>query len=78
VVLAQDAAAAGECIVLKLAGLLVLAHGSQSDAEDIGGAQRDVVILAEGTAAAGERLGLQLPSLLMFPQGPEGKAEKAE
>ena len=76
-VLAQDSAAAGEGVVLELAGLLVLAQRSQGEAEEAGCAQCDGVVLAEDSAAAGEGVVLELPGLLVLAQRSQGEAEEA-
>ena len=64
-VLAQHAADAGEGVVLELAGLLVLAQGSQGEAEEAGCAQCFGVVLAEDSAAAGDGVALELAGLLV-------------
>ena len=76
-VLAQHSAAAGEGVVLELAGLLVLAQGSEGEAEDAGRAQCVGVVLAQDSAAAGEGVVLELAGLLVLAQGSQGEAEEA-
>jgi len=77
VVLAEDAAPAGEGVGLELAGLLVFAQRSQGEAEEAGRAQRFGVVLAPDAAAAGEGVALELAGLLVFAQRSQGEAEEA-
>ena len=76
-ILAQHAAEAGEGVGLELAGVLLLAHRTEGEAEVAGGAQRVWVVLAEHPAAAGEGVGLEVAGLLVLAQGSQGEAEQA-
>ena len=76
-VVAQHAAEAGEGVVVELAGPLVLAQGSQGEAEEAGRAQCVGVVLAEDAAAAGEGVALKLSGLLVLAQRSQGEAEEA-
>ena len=53
-VLAQDAAAAGQGVLIQLPGRLVLAGRAQADGQVAGGGQGVGVVLAEVAAAAGQ------------------------
>ena len=64
-VLAQDAAAAGDDVVVQLPGRLVLAQLEQRGGEDEGGGQGVGVILAQDAAAAGQGVFGQLPGRLV-------------
>ena len=75
VVLAVDAAAAGEGIALKLSGLSVVAQRPQGEAEEAGRAQCEDVVLAQDSAEAGEGVVLELPGLLIVTQRPQDQAE---
>jgi len=59
-------AEAGEGVGLELAGLLLLAHRTQGEAEVAGGAQRLGVVLAQHPAAAGQGVGLEVAGLLVL------------
>ena len=64
VVLAQDAAAAGQDVFVQLPGRLVLAQLEQRAGEDEGGGQGVGVVLAQDAAAAGQGVFAQLPGRL--------------
>jgi hypothetical protein len=68
VVLATNAAEAGVGVVLELAALLVLANGSQAEAEEARHAQCFGVVRAEDSAAAGEGVVLELAGLPVLAQ----------
>ena len=70
-VLAEDSAAAGQGVVLKLPGLLIVAQDHRSAAEEAGRAERVGVVLAQDSAAAGEGFLLQLPGLLRSSFNPK-------
>jgi hypothetical protein len=76
VVLATGSAAAGDGVVLELPGLLVLALGSQSEAEEAGYTQCFGVILSEQLAAAGQGVAMEVPGLLIVAKRPLGNAEE--
>ena len=55
-----------------MTGLLVLAQGSQGEAEEAGFAQCFVVVLAEDSAETGEGVVLELTCLLVLAKGSKG------
>ena len=65
-VLAQDAAAAGQGVFAQLPGRLVLADRTQADGQAVGGGQGVGVVLAQDAAAAGQGVFAQLPGRLML------------
>src|SRR5215475_13009221 len=60
VVLAEGVAAAGEGVLVQVAGGGVLAEEAQVDGEVVGGVEGVGVVLAEGVAAAGEGILVQV------------------
>ena len=66
VVLAQDAAAAGQGIFGQLPGRLLLADPAQAHDEVVGGGQGVGVVLAQDAAAAGQGVFAQLPGRLVL------------
>ena len=69
-VLAQDAAAAGQGVFVQLPGRLVLVQLGQLADEDEGGGQGVGVVLAQDAAAAGQGVFAQLPGRLALPEDP--------
>ena len=65
-VLAQDAAAAGQGVFAQLPGRLVLADRTQADGQAVSGGQGVGVVLAQHAAAAGQGVFAQLPGRLML------------
>jgi hypothetical protein len=65
VVVAEDAAAAGECVFGEAAGSGVGTLGGQVDDEVVGRGQRLGVVRAENRTAAGKRVLVETSSLIV-------------
>ena len=70
VVIAEDAAAAGQDVFGQFPGRLGLAEPVQEHGEVAGGGQGVGVVLAQDAAAAGQGVFAQLPGRLALPEDP--------